>query len=70
MLHVITAIRDSASATFGKPVFTPTRAVAVRALAAEVNDGAESLLRSNPSDFELFELGTYDDATCVMELHE
>lgn len=70
MKQVICTIRDSVSNVYGRPFFAVTRGSALRGFIDEVNNPApENLLNKHPSDFELFELGTYDDSSAEFELH-
>lgn len=65
---VVTAVRDAAMAMFHRPMFTPTVAVAVRAVADEANRKVgENPLSAHPEDYELFELGFYDEDSGLFE---
>lgn len=69
MKLVIVAIRDSASGAYGRPNYVPTTGVAIRSFADEVNRRAEdNQLAMHPEDFEMFELGVWDDNSCEFEL--
>lgn len=58
------SVRDSAAETFGPPFFVPNPAVGVRNFANEVNRMDEkNPLFTNPGDFELYQLGVFDDVT-------
>lgn len=58
------AIYDSAAQAFARPFFVPAIGSALRSFRDEVNRPAEdNAVNSHPSDFELFELGEYDDGT-------
>ena len=69
MLQVIVSVKDTAAQAFGRPIFVPAIPVAVRSFRDEVNrkDSTEDLAR-HPEDFELYELGSFDDATGIIEL--
>jgi hypothetical protein len=71
MLQVIVSVKDTAAQAFGRPVFVPAIPVAVRSFRDEVNrkDSTEDLAR-HPDDFELYELGTFDDATGIVQVLE
>ena len=70
MLMYIYTIRDSAAALYGRPFYVQGPAVAVRSFTDEVNKAEpQNDLFNHPEDFELFELGTYNDATAVFELY-
>jgi hypothetical protein len=69
MYQVIVAVKDTAAQAFGRPIFVPAIPVALRSFRDEVNrkDSTEDLAR-HPEDFELYELGSFDDSTGVIEL--
>lgn len=69
MLQVIVSVKDTAAQAFGRPLFVPAIAVAVRSFRDEVNrkDSTDDLAR-HPEDFELYELGSFDDSTGIIEL--
>ena len=69
MLQVIVSVKDTAAQAFGRPIFVPAIPVAVRSFRDEVNrkDSTEDLAR-HPEDFELYELGSFDDSTGIIEL--
>lgn len=71
MLQVIVSVKDTAAQAFGRPVFVPAIPVAVRSFRDEVNrkDSTEDLAR-HPDDFELYELGTFDDSTGIVQVLE
>jgi len=55
------AILDTKAAIFQRPFCAETRATALRALETVVNrEGEQSDIALYPQDFELFELGTFD----------
>jgi len=71
MKLVIVAIRDRAVNAFGRPNFVQAVGQAVRSFSDEVNRRAEdNQLNQHPEDFDMFELGTYDDATAQIEMLE
>lgn len=73
MKLVIVAIRDRAVNAFGMPNFVPALGGAMRSFADEVNrkdSEGRNQLSAHPEDFDLFELGTYDDQEAVFELLE
>jgi hypothetical protein len=71
MIQVIVSVKDTAAQAFGRPVFVPAIPVAVRSFRDEVNrkDSNEDLAR-HPDDFELYEIGTFDDATGIVQVLE
>ncbi len=71
MIQIIVSVKDTAAQAFGRPVFVPTTAVAVRSFRDEVNrpDSKEDMAQ-HPDDFELYELGSFDDSTGKIECTE
>ena len=71
MNQVIVSVKDTAAQAFGRPVFVPTVSVAVRSFRDEVNrsDSKEDMAQ-HPEDFELYELGSFDDSTGTIEVIE
>jgi hypothetical protein len=64
MKMVICSIRDSAADAYGRPFFLPSVGVAIRSFTDEVNRPAEdNQIYQHPEDFDLFELGEFDDVT-------
>lgn len=71
MLMYMYTVRDSASKLFGRPFYCVNVGHAVRGFTDQVNDPAtgQNDLFNHSDDFELFELGTYDDATAAFDIH-
>lgn len=69
MIQVIVTVKDTAAQAFGRPMFVPTVAVALRSFRDEVNrsDPQNDMFR-HADDFEMYELGSFDDATGVVSL--
>lgn len=64
MLRIIVAVRDRAADCFGQPFFVTSIGVGVRSFTDEVNRAApDNQFYSHPEDFDLYQIGTYDDAT-------
>lgn len=66
MIYRVCAIRDRAVDVFGQPIFFAHIGAAVRSFSDEVNrkvDGNQ--LAAHPEDFDLYELGSFDDSTGV-----
>lgn len=73
MKLVIVAIRDRAVNAFGTPFFVTHIGGALRSFQDEVNRKdveGKNQLAHHPEDFDLYELGAYDDATGAFELLE
>lgn len=65
---VICAVRDSAIDAFGQPMFARALGEATRSFVAVVNDPTHPI-GQHYTDYELFHLGTYNDADASMALH-
>ena len=64
MIYKIVAIRDRAGDLFSQPAFVNSRGAAIRSFGDEVNRKAENnQLNTHPEDFDLYEIGTFDDST-------
>jgi len=62
---VMCAVRDSAVNAFARPFCVPSTAVAIRGFRDEVNrKGSE--MNNHPADYELFEVGMFDEDTATM----
>lgn len=58
----VCAVRDRAVNAYMRPMFTPTAGAALRAFQDEVNrQHDDNLMYRHPDDYELFELGSFDD---------
>ena len=62
MLLYIVAVRDSAADAFGRPFVVSTLGLATRSFIDEVAN-PDSAFHSHPSDYTLYELGSFDDNT-------
>jgi len=60
MVKLVFAIRDIKIEAYGTPFVTQDEISAVRSVTGAMM-GHEGLITQFPSDFELFQLGTYDD---------
>ena len=71
MKQVIISVKDTAAQAFGRPIFVPAIPVALRSFRDEVNrvDSSDDLAR-HPADFELYEIGSFDDASGIIEVME
>lgn len=66
VIHVF-SIRDIKANVFTKPFFAPNDGVAERLFKNEVNRQAfDNQLYTNPEDFHLFNIGTFDEDTGLM----
>lgn len=58
----VLAVRDSAGDCFSRPFFVSSVGVGIRSFTDEVNRAAEdNQFYKHPQDFDLFELGVWDD---------
>lgn len=64
MKYVVCAVRDRVADVFGQPFFSASTGLAVRGFQDEVNRADDkNVLFRHPDDFDLFELGIFDDTT-------
>lgn len=66
MMQNIYTVRDSKAEAFLTPWFMANDQMAIRTFATSVND-QNHMFHHNPEDFTLVRLGTYDDASGVIE---
>jgi len=67
----ILVVYDSKAEAYGRPFVVRSTGEGIRSFGDEINSGRdESQLSSHPEDFTLFEIGTWDDASGVIELYE
>lgn len=59
-LITVVSVKDLAMQGFGRPIFVPSRGVALRSFMDEVRkDGSD--MAAHPEDFELYSVGFFDD---------
>jgi hypothetical protein len=64
MMKLICCLRDLRAEQFMQPFFVPTIGVASRNLEDEYDRGGEgNMLKAHPGDFDLYQLGSFDDET-------
>ena len=62
MKRVVMAIKDLATQLYGQPFFVLARGQGMRTFNDEINRQApDNGLWTHPEDYELYELGTFDD---------
>lgn len=67
----IIAVRDRVAGAYLVPQFVTTLGSAIRSFGDEVNRAdASNSFYNHSADFDLFELGTFDDNECVFDLLE
>jgi len=59
------SIYDSVAEVYNRPFFLPNKNVALRQFANMCSD-PDSQVSLNPTDYTLFELGTWDDSNCKL----
>jgi hypothetical protein len=70
MINVICSVKDRAADAYGRPLFVPSVGLAIRSFTDEVNrEAADNQMHNHPDDFDLYELGTFDDNTGIIECH-
>jgi len=71
MILIICTVKDRAADAFGRPMFVPSTGVAIRSFTDEVNrSDSENNLYNHPDDFDLYDLGVFDDQTGMFSLHD
>jgi hypothetical protein len=71
MKLTLCTVKDRAADAFGRPMFVRSIGEAIRSFSDEVNRKAEdNQLYNHSDDFDLFELGEFDDNTGLMTLHD
>jgi len=71
MKQIICTVKDRAADAYGRPMFVPSAGVAIRSFSDEINrNNADNQLYNHPDDFDLYELGEFDDNTGLFTLHE
>lgn len=69
MVFKVFALYDSAIEAYNTPMFLRSRGEAIRSLQAAVNEPGNNIGRW-ADQYTLFEIGTYDDSTGLIELYE
>jgi len=64
MKYSVCAVKDRAVDAFNRPIYVPTIGVAIRSFTDEVNR-KDSELATHPEDYDLYELGQWDDGTAI-----
>lgn len=68
MKHCVFAVKDRLADVFGQPFQQANKLSAIRAFTDSVNSvGETNMLNKHPDDFDLYELGTFDDCTGLYE---
>lgn len=70
-MYTICAVRDRAADAYGRPIFVASAAVGIRSFQDEVNRASsDNQLNQHPDDFDLYELGHFDDNSGIFTLHD
>lgn len=67
VMHMCSVL-DMVAQQYGRPFFAVSEGSAIRGFSDEVNRSADSVLYQHPNDFQLFYLGTFDDADCSFDV--
>lgn len=59
-------VHDVKAEAFAKPFAVPTRGIAIRAFADQVNN-PDSDLHKHPEDYTLFQIGEFDESTGMIQ---
>jgi hypothetical protein len=71
MISVIVSVRDTAAEAYGRPMYLQSLGVAIRSFTDEVNrEDKDNQLFNHPDDFDLYELGVFDDSLGKYELRD
>jgi hypothetical protein len=71
MISVIVSVKDSAAEAFGRPMYLQSIGIAIRSFTDEVNrEDKDNQLFNHPDDFDLYELGIFDDSTGMYKIRE
>lgn len=67
----IFSVKDNKAESFGTPFFQPSVVQAVRIFSTEINRAAaDNLLYQHPKDFDLHELGEFDEQSGDLSTHK
>ena len=66
MVQIVCSVLDVKANAFATPFFVPNRSMAVRSFGDAVLD-TNSMLAKHPEDYNLYQLGTYDDNSGKLE---
>ena len=71
MKLTLCTVKDRAADAYGRPMFVPSTGVAIRSFSDEINRAAEdNQMYNHADDFDLYELGEFDDNTGLFSLHD
>lgn len=63
-ISIVVAIKDRAMDAYGRPFLVVAIGQAIRSFQDEINrEAPDNTMYHHPDDYDLYELGTYDDQT-------
>lgn len=67
-MKILVCLRDKKADLYLAPFVVPTMGVAFRSVSDEISRGGDgNALSSHPADFQLWQLGRFDEASGVIE---
>ena len=71
MKLTLCTVKDRAADAYGRPMFVPSTGIAIRSFSDEINrQDNDNQMYNHSDDFDLYELGEFDDNTGLFSLHE
>jgi hypothetical protein len=71
MQLILCSTRDRAAEAYSRPMYVQSIGLAIRAFTDEINrNDPNNQLFNHPDDFDLYELGTFDDSTAKFEIKD
>lgn len=71
MLLFVLSVRDRSADVYGQPFYSASIGGSIRSFADEINrPDPQNMLNKHPEDFDLFELGVFDDNSAQFRLLE
>jgi hypothetical protein len=71
MKYVICTVKDRAADAYGRPMFLAAIGQAIRSFTDEINkDYEDNQMFNHPDDFDLYDLGVFDDSNGYFTLNE
>lgn len=68
MKLIAVAVRDRAMNAYMRPFFVPATGAAIRSFGDEINRAADdNPMHNHPDDYDLYELGTFDEETGLLQ---
>lgn len=69
MITKIYSIKDIKAEVFDRPFYLQNRAIAIRSFTDEANN-PQSLINKHPEDYDLYEIGHYDDTDAGFTIYD